>query len=215
MNPSLTPFIEGFLLNAGLIIGFGPQNAFLLRQSLSRQHLFVMVVLCVCVDAVLMTLGVLGLGRWVSGFGPLTKFITYAGIGFLLYYGLRSFHSVFFHSGFTATSAVANAEGFTGRGKPNVIFTLLVASLVNPFKYLDTLLFVAGTALHFEVALRFVFVTGAIFASLTWFVCLSYGAALLAPWLNHKVALRLLDLSSGSILWFTAYRLWQQTHLCC
>jgi L-lysine exporter family protein LysE/ArgO len=213
MNPSVTPFMEGFLLNAGLIIGFGPQNAFLLRQSLSRQHLFVMVALCVCLDAALMTLGVLGLGGWVSSSEPLTRFITYAGIGFLLYYGLRSFCSVF-----KATSAFAKAESVTGRGRQNVILTLLVASLVNPFKYLDTLLFVAGTALHFEVGLRFVFVTGAIFASLTWFVCLSYGAAILAPWLNHRVALRLLDLSSGSILWFMAYRLWQQTQLtgvCC
>jgi L-lysine exporter family protein LysE/ArgO len=198
MTPSAMVFLEGFLLNAALIVGFGPQNTFLLRQSLTKQHLFVMVLLCVFLDAALMTLGTLGLSGWMRD-QHLTKFITYAGAGFLLYYGLRSFRMAFrASSAFMETNLVPSRQ--------NVMLSLLVASLLNPAKYLDTLLFVSGTAMNFG-ELRFVYVTGAIFASLVWFALLTYGSALLAPWLKSNVALRLLDVSTGSVLCFMAYRI--------
>jgi L-lysine exporter family protein LysE/ArgO len=202
MSPSITPFLEGFLLNAALVMGFGPQNTFLLRQSLARRHLFIMVALSVFLDAALMLLGTLGLGDWMRGLGFITKLLGYAGVIFLLYYGLRSLHTAFKASSITAAKVL--------QGRQNIILTLLAVSLLNPSVYLDTLLLIGGSANHYGSEGRFIFVTGAVVASLLWFMSLSYGAASFAPWLNRKMSLRLLDFVTGGILCFMAYRVWQQ-----
>ena len=40
ITSSITPLIQGFLLCVSIIVAFGPQNLFILRQGLQRQHLF-------------------------------------------------------------------------------------------------------------------------------------------------------------------------------
>jgi L-lysine exporter family protein LysE/ArgO len=194
--------LEGFLLGVGLIVGIGPQNTFVLRQSLSRQHLFVMVALCVLLDALLLVLGVYGLGELVKGLKVLSYLLTLAGAIFLLYYVFRSFRSVF-------KAGTLSTEATFIKSRRSVIVTLLATSLLNPSLYLDTLFVVGGTATHLGGS-RLVFVVGAILASLVWFASLSYGAALLAPLFKHPLTLRLLDTLSGCVMGFMAYRLFQQ-----
>jgi L-lysine exporter family protein LysE/ArgO len=55
--------IPGFLTGLSRIIAIGAQNAFVIRQGLLRQHVFLIVAICAISDAVLIFLGTaLGLG---------------------------------------------------------------------------------------------------------------------------------------------------------
>ncbi|MEL6745264.1 MAG: LysE family transporter, partial [Pseudomonadota bacterium] len=58
--------LAGFLLGGGLIIAIGAQNAFLLRQGLLRQHVFVLCLVAAISDAALIIIGVAGFGAIVS-----------------------------------------------------------------------------------------------------------------------------------------------------
>lgn len=51
-------YLNGILVAAGLIIAIGAQNAFVLAQSLRREHHLSVAALCVFCDAVLVSLGV-------------------------------------------------------------------------------------------------------------------------------------------------------------
>jgi L-lysine exporter family protein LysE/ArgO len=55
-------FIPGFLTGLSLIIAIGAQNAFVIRQGLLRQHVFLIVAICAVSDAALIFLGTGGLG---------------------------------------------------------------------------------------------------------------------------------------------------------
>jgi hypothetical protein len=58
--------ISGFLLGASLILAIGAQNAFILRQGLLRQHVFILCLICALSDALLIAAGVAGLGTLIS-----------------------------------------------------------------------------------------------------------------------------------------------------
>lgn len=187
------------MLGAGLIIGIGPQNTLVLRQGLRRQHLLLMVVLCTLIDACLIALGTLGVGIMLQS-ELLVKLMTYAGVALLLVYGARSFWAAF-----SPASGMQEATFLSSRRQ--IVLTLLAVSLLNPSVYVDTMLLIGGSATRYQAELRPWFASGAIFASLIWFFSLSYGSALLAPFLTQKRVLRFLDLLSGGILCAIAVRL--------
>src|SRR5471030_2728383 len=54
-------YVNGLLVAAGLIMAIGTQNAFVLAQSLRREHHLPVAALCVACDALLVAAGVFGL----------------------------------------------------------------------------------------------------------------------------------------------------------
>jgi L-lysine exporter family protein LysE/ArgO len=203
MTAYTIPLIEGFVLSAGLIVGIGPQNALVLRQGLRRQHLLLMVLLCTAVDGVLIGLGTFGMGAVIQG-ERITQLMTYAGALVLLVCGGLSFKAAF------SSSSQPQATDLLS-GRKQLVVALLAVTLLNPSLYLDTLLLIGGSASRYGEDFRIWFALGAIVASLVWFVGLSYGSALLAPWLRQPRVLRGIDLLSGAVLWLMAFRL--LTHL--
>lgn len=86
---------HGFALVAGLIIAIGPQNLFLLRQGVQRRHLFLVATTCTLCDLLLLTLGLGGLHRFLLAYPALFRWVSWAGIFFLVYSGARAFHAAF------------------------------------------------------------------------------------------------------------------------
>ena len=66
MSSILAAAIAGFFLGASLIIAIGAQNAFILRQGLLGQHVFVLCLICALSDALLIAAGVAGLGTLIA-----------------------------------------------------------------------------------------------------------------------------------------------------
>ena len=58
----------GLLTGLALIIAIGAQNAFVLRQGIRREHVGVVVALCIVSDAALILGGTAGIGALVSQF---------------------------------------------------------------------------------------------------------------------------------------------------
>lgn len=175
------PLIQGFGLGASLIIAIGAQNAFVLRQGLKKQHVFLVAVLCSLCDAVLILLGVGGLGTVINALPVLTLVATWSGALFLLIYGLRSFRAAL-RTDKLNTHEVAGEPTQTRE----IILAVLAFSLLNPHVYLDTVVLIGSIGAHYPSGERLLFAVGSMLASLTWFFALAYGARWLAPLRIHS-----------------------------
>ena len=60
MNAIWQSYINGLLVAAGLIMAIGAQNAFVLAQSLRREHHLPVAALCIVCDVLLVSLGCSG-----------------------------------------------------------------------------------------------------------------------------------------------------------
>src|SRR3990167_5156150 len=87
----LAPFMAGCGAGAGLIIAIGAQNAFVLRQGILKNYVFITALICSLVDALLICLGVGGFGTILTSNAVLLASARWGGAVFLGYYGFRSF----------------------------------------------------------------------------------------------------------------------------
>ena len=59
-------YLTGMGVSASLIMAIGAQNAFVLSQGMKRQYFLAIPLLCSLSDALLITVGVLGVGELLS-----------------------------------------------------------------------------------------------------------------------------------------------------
>mgnify|MGYP000312512408 CR=1 FL=1 len=85
----MSTYLAGLALGLSLIIAIGAQNAFVLKQGIQRQHVFLVCLLCAASDAILIAAGVAGFGVLIKQFPNLELFARYGGALFLFWYGLR------------------------------------------------------------------------------------------------------------------------------
>jgi L-lysine exporter family protein LysE/ArgO len=192
---ALLPLLQGIGVGAGLIIAIGAQNAFVLRQGLKRRHIFATAGISTVCDAILIALGVGGLGTLIATTPALTTAATWGGAAFLDYYGLRSFRSALSPAALTTDEATQRPANLRG--------TVLAAfgfSLLNPHVYLDTVVLIGSVGAQYPANDRISFGLGAMLASLIWFFGLAYGAAWLAPHFQRPVVWRILDTGIGCIM---------------
>jgi L-lysine exporter family protein LysE/ArgO len=193
---SITPFVQGFLLCASIIIAVGPQNLFILRQGLRRQHLFATAFFSTLADVVLISFGVGGLSALISSSSSIQTIATVGGVLFLLWCGGRSLLRAYHRTSATEHSAPHTASA----GIQTTIAAALCFSFLNPGAYLDTLMIIGSRSLAFSIDQRLAFGIGAVFASTCWFFALVYGASRLSPIFRSQVAWRALDIISGCIM---------------
>lgn len=184
MRDALLAALAGFGTGGSLIVAIGAQNAFVLRQGIRRDGVLAVVAICSLSDAVLIALGVGGVGAVVSAFPGALTVVGLVGGAFLLCYGVLAARRVFRPS----SLQVAGAPTSTRR----VVFTCLALTWLNPHVYLDTVLLLGSVAAG-RGDLRWAFAAGAMLASLTWFAALGLGARLLTGFFARPSAWRLLD----------------------
>jgi L-lysine exporter family protein LysE/ArgO len=194
MPPSLAPaFVSGFLLGLSLIIAIGAQNAFILRQGLLRQHVFVLCLICALSDAVLIAAGVAGLGTLVAASPRLILVVTIGGAAFLFAYAAIAFRRAWSPQ---AMQAAGRGEGSLRAA----IAACLAFTFLNPHVYLDTVLLLGSLSAQFEGRARLTYGVGACLASFVWFFGLGYGARLLQPVFARPAAWRVLDILIGLVM---------------
>jgi len=84
----LTAALAGLGLGLGLIVAIGAQNAFVLRQGIRREHVLVVVLICITSDAALIIAGVAGAGALFTAMPWLVTVARWGGTLFLLGYAL-------------------------------------------------------------------------------------------------------------------------------
>lgn len=184
MTPTLTALTTGFLASLGLIVAIGAQNAWVLRQGLRREHVGLVVAICVGADVVLMAAGTAGLGALREAAPWLLDVLRWGGVAYLLVLAV-----VAARAALTSRSGLEASEELPAR---SVALTTLAVTLLNPHVYLDTLVML-GTVTNSFGDLRWVAAGGAMAASLVWFTLLSLGARALSGVLDRPTTWRVID----------------------
>ena len=205
----LSPLLAGFGLGLSLIVAIGAQNLFVLRQGIRREHVFLVAAICAVSDALLIVLGVSGVGFVLAAVPWLIDVVRWAGAAFLVTYGILAARRAWRPSGQTlaiadaedaasvspASDAPAGSAGTTVAQRTRllpVILTCLALTWLNPHVYLDTV-FLLGTVANTHGDERWLFAAGAMVASVVWFFGLAFGARFLSRWLSTPRAWRILD----------------------
>lgn len=196
----MTGFISGFFLGLSLILAIGAQNAFILKQGLRQQHVFILCLICALSDAVLIIIGVFGFSLAISTLPSVESFARYAGAIFLLVYGARSFYVAFNRNDALVESKVPNIS------LAPAVLTCLAFTWLNPHVYLDTLLLLGSVSTQYPEE-QYQFALGAAIASFVFFFSLGYGARLLAPIFDKPKAWKVLEFVIGSIMCLIAISL--------
>ena len=178
--------LSGLGFGLSLIIAIGAQNAFVLRQGLRREHVLAVVLICALSDAVLIGLGVGGLGTLLQFVPWLLVVVRIGGAIFLIVYGILAARRAF------RPAALITEESDVTTPLWTAIATCLALTWLNPHVYLDTVVLlgsVAGT--HGDD--RWWFGLGAAAGSILWFTALGFGARFLRPLFAKPIAWRVLD----------------------
>lgn len=200
----MTPFIQGFGMGGGLIVAIGAQNAFVLTQSVRRNHHLAVAALCILCDGLLIGLGVTGVGTMVASDPTLARFAAWGGAAFLTWYGLGALRSAI-------KGGSLEEESETSKTLRHTLMLTLAVTLLNPHVYLDTIVLMGSISGQFATPDRYVFGLGAFAASTVWFMTLSLGGQMLAPVFKREITWRLLDGAVCLTMWTIAFSLIRST----
>lgn len=192
-------YFNGMLVAIGLIMAIGAQNAFVLAQSLRREHHLSVAALCVLCDALLVTLGVFGLATLLTQSPLLLGIARWGGAAFLLIYGSQALLRAL------RPQALEQSQPSVQRSRRAVLLSALAVTLLNPHVYLDTVLLIGS--LGAQQAAPGAYALGAASSSLIWFFTLAFAAAWLAPWLARPRTWRIIDLAVAAMMFSIASQL--------
>ena len=189
--------LTGYFTALSLILAIGAQNAFVLRQGLLRNHVFLICLFCAVSDAILIAAGVLGFGEIVKLYPLFPAILAIAGAAFLFVYGLTRFRAAW---------AGDYEMELTGAGLPlgAALGVVFACTWLNPHVYLDTLGLIGAVSTRFVGPEKLAFGIAAAAAGFSFFFALGYGARLLAPIMQSARAWRVLDTGIGAVMWLIA-----------
>ena len=195
----MNAILPGFLTGFSLIVAIGAQNAFILRQGLTRQHVFLIVTICALSDALLIALGTFGLGALIQAIPNLLEIMRWLGVGYLTWFGATAVSKAL------KTNALTVADETQVSLKKTLLLTLGFTFL-NPHVYLDTVILVGSVANHFGDN-KWFFALGAVIASFTWFYSLGLAASKMAVLMAKPVFWKILDIFIAAVMFSLAINL--------
>ena len=188
--------VPGFFIAFSLICAIGAQNAFIIRQSLTRKHILTMVLIGFASDTLLIMLGIGGLGALIESQPWLLEFIRWFGAAYLAWFGINSLRAAF-------RNESLDSSGGKNLTKKQVVLSLLGFTFLNPHVYLDTVILVGSIGNTFGDN-RWFFAIGASFASLVWFASIAYGARAASRFMSRPIVWRILDAVIAAIMFALA-----------
>ena len=185
-------FITGFSIGFSLILAIGAQNAFVLKQGLIRQNVFLVCLICAASDAILITLGVSGFGEIITEYPIIERLARIGGALFLFTYGVLNLYSAQ-----TKTHALEPTKKIQ-TSKRKTVLTCLGFTWLNPHVYLDTVVMLGSISTQFENTAAFAL--GAISASFVFFFSLGFGASKLTRYFEKPKTWRVLENLIGILM---------------
>ena len=187
---------SGLSAGISLIMAIGAQNAFVLRQALSRQHVLLLVTFAVLADALLIAAGTAGLGAIIQAAPLALDFIRWFGVAYLLWFAFSSARNAF--KGETLHSGVGAKVSTKA-----ILLTMFGFTFLNPHVYLDTVIFLGAIGNQFSQE-KWHFAFGSMTGSLIWFFSLGYGAKALSRYMSKAIFWKVLDLAIAAIMFLIA-----------
>ncbi|RVU30787.1 MULTISPECIES: LysE/ArgO family amino acid transporter [Neptunomonas] len=188
--------LQGYLTAGALIMAIGAQNAFVLAQGVKRQNHWPVATVCIVIDMVLISAGILGAGALIQAWPALVDLLRFGGALFLAWYGWGAFKAFLNPSALVAGQATQDLR--------TALLTTLAVSLLNPHVYLDTVVLIGSIGNQFEGAARMGFWFGAMAASVSWFILLTLTAQFASRWLGQAKNWRWVELFVALVMWTIA-----------
>lgn len=195
----LLTYLTGLLTGWSLIVAIGAQNAFVIRQGLTKKYVLPVVAICSIADALLIALGVAGLGAVISGLPWMLEAIRWFGVAYLTWFGIKSIRSAL-------KQGSLDARGETSGSLKSAVLTVLAMTFLNPHVYLDTVIFVGSIANQFAEQ-NWIFAAGAMTASFVWFFALGYGSRAASRLMSKPFFWRVLDSCIAVVMFVIAFYL--------
>jgi len=186
-------YFSGFSLGLSLILAIGAQNAFVLKQGLKKQHVFLVCSICAISDVILICFGVSGFGAIVEKYPIVEQISRYAGAVFLIGYSIKSFYSAY-----SLNHSLTPADNVSTSAM-KVAFAALAFTWLNPHVYLDTVVLLGSISTQFSAEIV-EFTAGAITASFVFFFSLGYGARILIPIFQKPISWKILEAFVGILM---------------
>lgn len=195
---SMMILFAGFIMGLSLIVAIGPQNAMIIKQGIRKEHLTLILIVCALSDVILIFSGTAGVGLLVDRHPELLMVMKYLGAAYLSYFAFTCFRDGIRRRGNSTVEETAPATPeevgtFDGtsrggslltrtRSKQRIatrtwvkpLLTAMALTWLNPAAYIDTVVMVGSVANQYGESGRWIFATGAIAASFTWFPLIGY-----------------------------------------
>lgn len=191
----MQPFVTGLATGLALIVAIGSQNAYVLRQGLRRDHVGLVVAVCLVGDVLLITLGTVGIGALVERAPVALEILRWVGVVYLLGFAVLSLRSAFTPQELTAA-----------QGGGSVLATVVALTFLNPHVYLDTVVML-GNVINGFGDQRWLAASGAMIASAVWFCGLGFGARALSGSLGRPRTWQIIDIAVAVVMVVIAGRL--------
>ncbi len=195
-------FLNGLFLGLSLITSLGPQNIFIIRQGALRKHAVLTAITCFICDIILVTSSVFGLQRVMELYPNLGSWITWVGVAFLAYYGIKTLKSSFTKS----NPGAASEHQLLSRSQ--IVLLALGFSLLNPHAIIDSLIIIGGGSTQFPEQQK-AFLLGVISSSLVWFSVLTSLTYYFSHVLTREVVWKRIELCSGLLMMYLSFKLLQ------
>lgn len=192
-------FVPGFLTGLSLIMAIGAQNAFVIRQGLTKKHVLLVVLICAISDALLILIGVMGLGALIAGLPWLLEIIRWFGVLYLTWFGFRSLRSAF-------KAQSLDTSGLHSPSAKTVVLSVLGFTFLNPHVYLDTVILLGSIGNQFGDD-KWWFALGGALASVVWFSAIGFGARAASRFMAKPVFWKTLDLVIAAVMFGIAIML--------
>ena len=175
-----------------LIMAIGAQNAFVIRQGLTKKHVLLVVAICAASDALLIVLGIGGLGAIIQGLPWLLEIIRWFGVVYLAWFGIKSLRSAF-------KEQTLDASGTQSGSAKKVALAVLGFTWLNPHVYLDTVILLGSIGNQFGED-KWWFALGASLGSIIWFSGIGFGAKAASGLMKKPIFWKILDLIIATIM---------------
>ena len=154
--------------------------------------MLLVVAICAISDALLILLGVAGLGALISGLPWLLEIIRWFGVAYLTWFGIRSIRSAF-------KTQTLDASGAQSSSAKTVVLSVLGFTVLNPHVYLDTVILLGSIGNQFEQD-KWWFAFGGVVASILWFSSIGFGARAASKFMARPVFWKVLDLVIAAVM---------------
>jgi L-lysine exporter family protein LysE/ArgO len=199
-----TAILQGFLAGLGLIMMVGSQDIFILRQGIKHNHVMLVTTVSVAVDALLVFIGVNGLGALIQHSDFLRHITVTGGALFLLGYGAYAFYEMFRGK----TLKINFHKGDVPKQWSHAFILALTFNLFNPHAWLDAAVILGSIGGQLPtINQRLAFTLGSVGIITLWFYTLAFAARYLAPILRKKHIWQVINFAVGCVMWGIAVTL--------
>ena len=189
-------YLEGLLLGMGLFAAPGPKDTLVIRQGVGRGPIWAVVAICVLADVLLIAVGVAGLGSLLGSRPGVVALLLLSGAAYLLWFGGQRLLACL------RNQSMPNTQG--GHSQRGLLRTALVLGFANPYAWLDTVVLIGSIGAAKPTGQQALFASGAMMASLVWFVILALGCQRLTRLFQAPVVWRWLDAGVAVLMVYLA-----------